>query len=96
MALKVYRQTILAGIVPTMEIFSQVLGCLQLPHDASLRNSLVENLGVSIDSPKRSTLYSLVDGFGEYDPRAFSLFEVRGLSILIDCVFWTLFFEEIS
>ncbi|KAI8554125.1 hypothetical protein RHMOL_Rhmol05G0073600 [Rhododendron molle] len=75
LALKVYRQTILAGIVPTMEIFSQVLGCLQLPHDASSRNSLVENLGVGTDSPKRSTLYSLVDGFGEYDPRAFSLFE---------------------
>ncbi|KAE9448215.1 hypothetical protein C3L33_19882, partial [Rhododendron williamsianum] len=86
LALKVYRQTILAGIVPTMEIFSQVLGCLQLPHDASLRNSLVENLGVSTDSPKRSTLYSLVDGFGEYDPRAFSLFEEAAYRGIIPCV----------
>ncbi|XP_058213156.1 pentatricopeptide repeat-containing protein MRL1, chloroplastic [Rhododendron vialii] len=86
LALKVYRQTILAGIVPTMEIFSQVLGCLQLPHDASLRNSLVENLGVSTDSPKRSTLYSLVDGFGEYDPRAFSLFEEAASRGIIPCV----------
>jgi len=74
-ALTVYRQTIAAGVVPTVEIFSQVLGCLQLPHDASLRNRLIDNLGVSTDSPKRSSLYSLVDGFGEYDPRAFSLFE---------------------
>lgn len=82
----VYRQTIAAGVVPTVEIFSQVLGCLQLPHDASLRNRLIDNLGVSTDSPKRSSLYSLVDGFGEYDPRAFSLFEEAAFRGIIQFV----------
>ncbi|XP_042507893.1 pentatricopeptide repeat-containing protein MRL1, chloroplastic isoform X2 [Macadamia integrifolia] len=75
MALNVYRETIAAGVVPTMEVFYQVLGCLQLPHDTSLRERLVENLGVGTDSSRCSNIYSLIDGFGEYDPRSFSLFE---------------------
>ncbi|THG01747.1 hypothetical protein TEA_008984 [Camellia sinensis var. sinensis] len=75
LALMVYREAIIAGVVPTMEVFSQLLGCLQLPCDASLRDRLIENLGVDTDSPKRSNLCSLVEGFGEYDPRAFSLLE---------------------
>ncbi|XAR72741.1 hypothetical protein NMG60_11019482 [Bertholletia excelsa] len=75
LALMIYRETIIAGVLPNMELFSQVMGCLRLPHDASLRNRLIENLEVSTDSHRKSNLCSLVDGFGEYDPRAFSLFE---------------------
>lgn len=76
LVLRVYREAIIAGVVPTMEEFSQVLGCLRLPHDASLKNRLIENLGVSAETSKGSNLCSLLDGFGEYDPRAFSLLEV--------------------
>lgn len=75
-ALRVYRETVAAGINPTIDVLSQVLGCLQLPFDASLKNRLIENLGVSADTSRPSNLCSLIDGFGEYDPRAFSLLEV--------------------
>ncbi|XVF45446.1 hypothetical protein PTKIN_Ptkin02bG0207000 [Pterospermum kingtungense] len=74
-ALSVYRETIAAGTVPTMEVVSKVLGCLQLPRDDSLKSRLVENLEVIADSSRGSGLSSLIDGFGEYDPRAFSLLE---------------------
>ncbi|KAJ4965436.1 hypothetical protein NE237_017285 [Protea cynaroides] len=86
MALTVYRETIVAGVVPTMEVFSQVLGCLQLPHDTSLRDRLVENLGVGIDSSRSSNIYSLIDGFGEYDTRSFSLFEEAASLGVVPCV----------
>lgn len=75
LALMVYREAVVAGVAPTVEELSQVLGCLQLPRDGSLRSRLIENLGVSSDTSKGSKLCSLVDGFGEYDPRAFSLLE---------------------
>ncbi|KGN61889.1 pentatricopeptide repeat-containing protein MRL1, chloroplastic [Cucumis sativus] len=74
-ALKVYREIIEAGIVPSIDVLSQVLGCLQIPHDPALKSRLIENIGVSADSSRSSSLCSLIDGFGEYDPRAFSLFE---------------------
>ncbi|RID77425.1 hypothetical protein BRARA_A00341 [Brassica rapa] len=74
MALMVYRETISGGTVPTTEVVSQVLGCLQLPHDADLRDRLVSNLG-NVSSQKQHNIFPLVDGFGEYDPRAFSLLE---------------------
>lgn len=73
----VYRETILAGVIPTIDELSQVLGCLKLPHDVSVRNRLIENLAVNTNASKGASLYSLIDGFGEYDPRAFSLVEVR-------------------
>ncbi|KAJ1393768.1 Tetratricopeptide-like helical domain superfamily, partial [Sesbania bispinosa] len=75
LALMVYRETIGAGEKPTSEILSQILGCMQLPYDTSVKNRLVENLGVSAESSRSSNLFSLVDGFGEYDPRAFSILE---------------------
>ncbi|KAI4297596.1 hypothetical protein L6164_037481 [Bauhinia variegata] len=71
----VYRETIRAGEMPTSEIFSQILGCLRLPRDTSLQERLTENLGVSDDNSRSSNLYSLIDGFGAYDSRAFSLLE---------------------
>ncbi|KHN11783.1 pentatricopeptide repeat-containing protein MRL1, chloroplastic-like isoform X2 [Glycine soja] len=75
LALMVYRETIEAGEKPTSEILSQILGCLQLPYDTSVKNRLVENLGVSMETSRSSNLCSLMDGFGEYDPRAFSILE---------------------
>lgn len=78
----VYRETIVAGGVPTMEELSLVLGCLQLPRDASLKERLIENLGSTVETSKGVNLCALVDGFGEYDPRACSLLEVHGLSEL--------------
>ncbi|KAG6605010.1 Pentatricopeptide repeat-containing protein MRL1, chloroplastic, partial [Cucurbita argyrosperma subsp. sororia] len=74
-ALMVYREIIEARIVPSIEILSQVLGCLQISHDPSLKRRLRENIGVSADTSRSSNLCSLIDGFGEYDPRAFSLLE---------------------
>ncbi|KAG4966980.1 hypothetical protein JHK87_032631 [Glycine soja] len=75
LALMVYRETIEAGGKPTSEILPQILGCLQLPYDTSVKNRLVENLGVRAETSRSSNLCSLMDGFGEYDPRAFSILE---------------------
>ncbi|KAK3412640.1 hypothetical protein EUGRSUZ_I01366 [Eucalyptus grandis] len=75
MALTVYRESISAGFTPTMEVVSEVLGCLQFPFDISLKSEIIENLGVSADTPRYPNLFSLVEGFAEYDPRAFSLLE---------------------
>lgn len=86
MALMVYRKTIVAGATPTIEIISQVLGCLQLPYDASSKKRVIENLGVTADSSRPSKLCSLIDGFGEYDPRAFSLLEV---SWMLNCSYFS-------
>ena len=73
----VYREAISAGIIPTIEVFSQVLGCLQFPRDSSLKNRFVENLGIHVDASRCSNICSLLDGFGEYDTRCFSVLEVR-------------------
>ncbi|KAI3844860.1 hypothetical protein MKW92_048540 [Papaver armeniacum] len=75
LAVSVYRDSIASGSVPHIEVLSEVLGCLQFPHETSLRTRLVENLGVSADASKCPNLFSLIDGFGEYDPRSFSLLE---------------------
>ena len=72
----VYRETIVAGVAPRMDELSLVLGCLKLPHDISVRNRLIENLGYNSGPSKGANLCSLINGFGEYDPRAFSLVEV--------------------
>ncbi|KAK7264209.1 hypothetical protein RJT34_31814 [Clitoria ternatea] len=75
LALMVYRETIEAGEKPTSEILSHILGCLQLPYDTSVKNRLVENLRLNAETSRSSNLCSLVDGFCEYDPRAFSILE---------------------
>lgn len=64
-------------MIPTIEVFSQVLGCLQFPRDSSLRNRFVENLGIYIDASRCSNICVLLDGFGEYDTRSFSVLEVN-------------------
>lgn len=71
-----YRETIGAGEKPTSELLSQILGCMKFPYDTYLKNRLVENLGVSSETSRNSNLCSLIDGFGEYDPRVFSILEV--------------------
>nr|GEV97710.1 pentatricopeptide repeat-containing protein MRL1, chloroplastic isoform X1 [Tanacetum cinerariifolium] len=75
LVLMVYRETVNAGAVPSIEELSKVLGCLRLPQDSSLKARLIENLGIIAETSKGSNLCSLIDGFGEYDPRAFSLLE---------------------
>lgn len=76
LALTEYREMIGDGAMPTSEVVSKILGCLRLPYDASLKDRLIETLGVNAETPRSSNLCSLVDGFGEYDPRAFSILEV--------------------
>ncbi|KAK4783097.1 hypothetical protein SAY86_007471 [Trapa natans] len=86
LALTVYRESIAAGIIPTNEVVSQILGCLQFPYDVSLRNKIIESLGVYVDASRNSNLCSLVEGFGEYDPRAFSLLEEVASLGVVPCV----------
>lgn len=45
------------------------------PRESSLRNSFVENLGINVDASRCSNICSLLDGFGEYDTRCFSVLE---------------------
>ncbi|KAF6166538.1 hypothetical protein GIB67_005400 [Kingdonia uniflora] len=85
LALKVYREAIGARIVLTMEVFSLVLACLQFPHDTFSRSRLVEELGITADA-SCSNLSSLIDGFGEYDSRSFSLLEEAASLDIVPCV----------
>ncbi|KAG6413463.1 hypothetical protein SASPL_126174 [Salvia splendens] len=75
LALMVYRETIVAGVAPRMDELSLVLGCLKLPHGISVRNRLIENIGYNSGPSKGANVCSLINGFGEYDARAFSLVE---------------------
>lgn len=93
LALMIYRETIVTGLTPSMETFSQVLGCLQLPHEALLRIRLIEDLGVSAETSNYSNLSSLINGFGEYDPRALSLLEV---SAQLTIIFYLHSYHEIK
>ncbi len=74
-ALAVYRQTRGAGIVPTVESLSQLLGCLrtpEVPEPNYFDDRVVAFLGQSWPASPRH----VVDGCGVYDPRALALFEV--------------------
>ncbi|KAK1305429.1 Pentatricopeptide repeat-containing protein [Acorus calamus] len=75
LSIMAYRETIAASVIPTPEVYSQVLGCLKFPHDATLKNRLIDNLGMNIDVSKGSNVSSLLDGFGEVDMRAFAIYE---------------------
>ncbi|KAK9136447.1 hypothetical protein Syun_015777 [Stephania yunnanensis] len=86
LALTIYREMILAGVVPNMEVLSLVLGCLQFPHDSSVRARFIANLGVMADASRCSNICSLLDGFGEYDPRSFSLLEEAASLGIVSCV----------
>ncbi|KAK2653054.1 hypothetical protein Ddye_012910 [Dipteronia dyeriana] len=57
LALTVYREMIGVDHIPTVEIASQVLGCLQLPFNADLKSRLVENVGVSVFITMDQTLF---------------------------------------
>ncbi|CAN6311475.1 unnamed protein product [Urochloa humidicola] len=74
-AIAVYREAVSTGLVPSSDVLSQVLGCLRLPHDSSLKSSFIENMGISCDIPHKPNMNSLFEGFGEYDIRAFSILE---------------------
>jgi hypothetical protein len=79
-AITVYREAVSTGLVPSSDVLSQVLGCLRLPHDNSLKSSFIENMGISCDIPHNPNMNSLFEGFSEYDIRAFSMLEVTMLS----------------
>lgn len=70
-ALSVYRKAVASGIVPTMKMLSQLLGCLRLPRTVD-DNVLYNYVFAQHSSHKQ---LSLIDGFGVYDPRALALFE---------------------
>ncbi|XP_025793671.1 pentatricopeptide repeat-containing protein MRL1, chloroplastic isoform X3 [Panicum hallii] len=74
-ATTVYRNAVSTGLVPSSDVLSQVLGCLRLPHENSLKSRFIENMGISCDIPHNPNINSLFEGFGEYDIRAFSILE---------------------
>lgn len=79
-AIRVYREAISTGLLPSSDVLSQVLGCFRFPHDSSLKNTFIENMGINCDIPHHPNINSLLEGFGEYDIRAFSILEVVMLS----------------
>ncbi|XP_078448324.1 pentatricopeptide repeat (PPR) superfamily protein isoform X2 [Wolffia australiana] len=85
-AIMTYRETIAAGVTPTIEVFCQVLGCLQFPRELSWRSRFVETLDHITDAPKPSKLVSLLDGFGEYDSRSFSILEEASSLGVVPCL----------
>ncbi|KAK9677765.1 hypothetical protein RND81_11G165200 [Saponaria officinalis] len=85
LALTIYRDIIGAGLVPSEEMLSHTLGCLQLPQDVSLKQRLMESLEISGETSRNANFLPLVDGFAEYDLRAFSLFEEAALLGIVPC-----------
>ncbi|CAL1385106.1 unnamed protein product [Linum trigynum] len=87
-ALRVYREMIIAGEQPTMDVVSQILGCLRFPSNPSVKDRLVENVDITADDSTKhsSNLCSLVDGYGEYDPRAFSIIEEAASFGIVPCL----------
>ncbi|KAJ1689147.1 hypothetical protein LUZ63_013302 [Rhynchospora breviuscula] len=75
LAAMVYRETISAGVKPKLDALSQVLGCMRYPTNTVLRYKLIENLGLGFDVSNGPNVSSLMDGFGEYDPRSFQIIE---------------------
>ncbi|CAM0957125.1 unnamed protein product [Alopecurus aequalis] len=78
-AITVFRHAITTGLLPSSDVLSQVLGCLRFPHDSSLKNTFIDNMGISCDMPHHPNTNSLLEGFGEYDIRAFSILEEAAL-----------------
>ncbi|KAF8655211.1 hypothetical protein HU200_061214 [Digitaria exilis] len=74
-AIIVYRVAVSNGLIPSSDVLSQVLGCLRLPHDNSLKSNFIENMGISCEISQHPNINSLFEGFGEYDIRAFSILE---------------------
>eukprot|EP00250_Pteridium_aquilinum_P009708 c18875_g1_i1 orf=314-2758(-) len=71
-ALSVYRRAVTSGVAPTMKMFSQLLGCLNLPK--TVDDNFLRNYAFAKHS-SQNMQPSLIDGFGVYDPRALALFE---------------------
>lgn len=80
-ALAIYRQTIEAGAVPTIESLSSLLGCLRKPEVSrndppSFEDTFNHQYPTGFAQPQPTPVASTAfDGFGIYDPRALSLFE---------------------
>ncbi|KAJ7549606.1 hypothetical protein O6H91_07G059700 [Diphasiastrum complanatum] len=74
-ALAAYRQTISASAVPTIKLFSRLLGCLRIPVIMPPKG-LYANGGIfSASGMQSSSKHSMMEGFGMYDPRALTLYE---------------------
>lgn len=74
-ALTIYRQTIEAGVLPTVEILSQLLGCLRKPEASTTPVSIFDDKAAAFLGQSQPATSTSFDGFGIYDPRALALFE---------------------
>ncbi|KAG0581110.1 hypothetical protein KC19_4G225700 [Ceratodon purpureus] len=82
-ALAIYRQTIEAGALPTIETLSRLLGCLRKPEISASTATSFEDRVLTFfgqppsphQTPAPVATFDVLDGFGIYDPRALSLFE---------------------
>lgn len=81
-ALTIYRQTIEAGVLPTVEILSQLLGCLRKPEASTTPVSIFDDKAAAFLGQSQPATSTSFDGFGIYDPRALALFEVPFLPSL--------------
>ena len=83
-ALAIYRQTMEAGALPTVETLSRLLGCLRKPEISTSTATGFEDRTLTFfgqpppppQPPAPTPSLDGFDGFGIYDPRALSLFEV--------------------
>ncbi|KAG0592741.1 hypothetical protein KC19_1G277300 [Ceratodon purpureus] len=76
-ALAIYRQTIEAGALPTVETLSQLLGCLRKPEEPTKAVTSFDDrtMMAFLGQPQQAITSTGYDGFSIYDPRALSLFE---------------------
>ena len=84
-ALAIYRQTIEAGALPTVETLSQLLGCLRKPEEPTKAVTSFDDrtMMAFLGQPQQAITSTGYDGFSIYDPRALSLFEVRSRSTFL-------------
>ncbi|KAL3694989.1 hypothetical protein R1sor_008640 [Riccia sorocarpa] len=73
-ALSVYRQTLAAGVTPTIGSLSLLLGCLRTEETRPEKGLFDDTFFSHYDSVKDLPA-SILDGNGLYDPRALGLFE---------------------
>ncbi|KAH7294218.1 hypothetical protein KP509_28G061200 [Ceratopteris richardii] len=71
-ALSVYRKARSSGVIPTIKMLSQLLGCLRLPK--TVDDNVLSNYSFAKHTSS-GMQPSLINGFGVYDPRALALYE---------------------
>lgn len=74
--LVVYDDLISAGLIPTLGIISQVLGCLRKSSESSQHILYEERSSNSFRSSEIPTTISVEDACGIYLPRALTIYEV--------------------